>query len=368
MPTITDDLVKMHVLLQFNKQKCNEWMSSFEKQMRAASKMRNVFSSLVGDDPRFAKNNPPERTKNHLKLSRALEYFEGYCWFPANRVLLGGLLSSEDFLRANEMGFSKDPGAGAKHGEQSHRLQWHVLMREITKDFTVPFDRGAGWENSPLQLYWTAIHKEGEKSFWGQMIDMNNHQGWGNPDRVLEHMRKAVGTLAGMAVERRLDKRQSFDTGQVGRAGVVFKKSDKIQRYEAAILSKQLMFEVQRCFQTHQFTVGQSGQSLEKKMGYLIDAILNEIYTIEKVGVPQAPAAGTKQSVAKKAYLAVNGPPGNLPPKYHLNGNVITKNDAPDQGITIDGTRIGNSMLRFNTAQYGYLSVCGAFPKVANRW
>ncbi len=74
----------------------------------------------------------------NLHLSKELRFYETQCWFGEQPKIFAGLLSSAEFLHAMANGYMvKDPGPGPQHGEFSHRLQWHVLMRVMTADFTV---------------------------------------------------------------------------------------------------------------------------------------------------------------------------------------------------------------------------------------
>jgi hypothetical protein len=106
---------------------------------------------------------------NWLRLSSILSHFEKKCWFPEDILLPMGVLSNPDFYFYVRRGYVlKDYGAGVKHGEFTHRLQWHVLMRVITEDFTIPF--GKGWDHSPLELY-MSLGMPNNWGVWGVLLD-----------------------------------------------------------------------------------------------------------------------------------------------------------------------------------------------------
>jgi hypothetical protein len=143
----------------------------------------------------------------HFHLSKALTYYEYKCWFGEQQKIFAGLLSAQEFLSAMHNGYMvKDPGPGPQHGEFSHRLQWHVLMRVMTQDFTVPMH--ASWKLSPLELYsWT-----GTSGYWGAALEGTAQLAAlpGSPSWVDQELRTDADlsrTSLGRAIIKRRQKR-----------------------------------------------------------------------------------------------------------------------------------------------------------------
>lgn len=171
---VLDDFLKVHVLLQFNVKQCLDCIDKLGQEMSVAK--RNAGNR---NDPRFSQ----DEGDNYLKLSRALEYYEGYCWFPANRTMFTNILRPEDFYTHVKYGLNKDPGAGASHGDQSHRIQWHAIMRCMTNNFTKPV--AAGWNHSPLGLFYEYTQGSGKDTgAWAKSMDLQANKGWGSPDNI----------------------------------------------------------------------------------------------------------------------------------------------------------------------------------------
>lgn len=156
--------------------------------------------------------------KPYVRLSVVLEKYESNCWFPKVHVLPLGLLSEADFFFYIQNGLVlKDYGAGVKHGEFTHRLQWHAIARAITQDFTIPM--GPGWYHSVLELYTRLGHADARNgreggntgsSLWGRLFDRGG-LGGGNfePDTAHRNMLNGAGleTLQ-RSLSRRLQKRR----------------------------------------------------------------------------------------------------------------------------------------------------------------
>src|SRR5690606_12501419 len=139
----------------------------------------------------------------HFHLSKELTYYEYKCWFGDQQKIFAGLLSAQEFLNAMANGYMvKDPGPGPNHGEFSHRLQWHMLMRIMTNDFTVP--KTAEWHHTPLELYcWT-----GTSGYWGAVLEGVTPTGAtpGDPRWVDERLRQhpvLSKTSLGRAIAKR---------------------------------------------------------------------------------------------------------------------------------------------------------------------
>jgi hypothetical protein len=127
----------------------------------------------------------PDGGFRNVRLSRALSYYEQFCYFPDYEANFAGLLTAAGFewsLRNGVM--PKDPGAGLKHGDFSHRLQWNVVMRGITADFKVA--RREPWNHSPLQLFTSlGAPPATDVNLWYRLFDNNsNGLNFHNPDNV----------------------------------------------------------------------------------------------------------------------------------------------------------------------------------------
>jgi hypothetical protein len=151
------------------------WFADYQR-IEALMKDRSAVRALLEPlDDELAKN-------KNLTLTRLLEKYEAKCGFPTVHVIPLGVLPASEFLRLIAMGLLvKDYGAGVAHGELTHRLQWHAIMRAVTKGFTVAFDEEAGWRHSPFELY-TAMGRppldEGDltrASLWGRLVDQSDY-------------------------------------------------------------------------------------------------------------------------------------------------------------------------------------------------
>jgi hypothetical protein len=140
--------------------------------------------------PALAALQDPKRG-NYVKLSAALTFYESKCWFPDTHLILIGLLPAADFLRVLGHGYmAKDVGAGANHGEFSHRLQWHAIMRRVTGDFVGA--KAAGWNNSVYDLY--CSFGEGPalaRGLWGSLLDNQGAADCRNPSYLDAQIRNS---------------------------------------------------------------------------------------------------------------------------------------------------------------------------------
>ena len=185
-------------------QKLNHAMERQAQQAKEALK-RPFYKRIAHDKP-------------YVRLSTVLEHYESVCWFPEVHVLPLGLLSESDFFYYIKNGLVlKDYGAGVKHGEFTHRLQWHAISRAITQDFTISI--APGWKHSALELYTKLGAPEARggvqggntgSSLWGRLFDRGGLDG-GNfePDTAHRNMLRAAGlqTLQ-QSLSRRLQKRR----------------------------------------------------------------------------------------------------------------------------------------------------------------
>ena len=350
---LAEDYLKLGVLMRKNVDRCKKHMGKFQSEMRHARFWHD-------QGPRFRKNG--EKRPGYFKLSRALEYFEGYCWWPASRMLFTGLLSDQQFRNAIDFGHAKDPGAGMSHGDQSHRVQWHVMCREITDNFSTPFDQNRGWTHSPLELFWRMVHSgtrapvgDDRKNLnvWGYLIDNASNPGWGNPDDVKKDIAVMTGGLVAGAVNRRSTKWGS----SVIKLGVL---STGIQNKTREL-----------------FGPPQQNARYEDELD-----IMNLVYEWQQIGVPvirprnAPPAPGKTLNVRYAAYEVYQRLDRVTFPlqgkgRYSVDQNtqLILKEDAPDRGVQINQQRVNSSRQGFNP-EYTYTSFTGARPtrEDSNRW
>lgn len=376
-----EDLMKIRVLLHYNVERCIEQLGKFEKEMNAAKAMNNQKIRENNPDPRFTKDgvNQP----GYMKLSLALEYYEGLCYWPANRVMLAGLLTSEAFLEVAELGLNKDPGAGLTHGEQTHRIQWHVIAREVTNNFKVAIDTTAGWSRSPLDLYWTMIHNQSNVN--GILIDDSNltAAGWKNPDHVMMDVRRSKLSLTKGAIERRVEKHGGMDiqnfhsrpgnyTVKTGPRNFIFYPSQSGHR---TTLIRQAV-QTSRASNGFDMTLLTMDERIYSSM--FEERVAQACYLFEKTGLPVNPPRGSFDAYAVNIYvkLRMQYPHifkvGNNHPGFRYqqtNSGVIRTNTSPDQGERINTLRILRSRGGFNP-QYNYSSSKGAnpAPHCPDRW
>jgi hypothetical protein len=340
---LVDDLIKVKLLLQKNTNLCLLQTYALNMEMlTAAGLMLNN-----ANDPRFGKANTKA---NYLKMSRALEYYEGYCWFPANRALLSGLLSTPSFNSSLQLGMNKDVGAGRAHGDQSHRLQWHAILRVVTNGFTVPFHANSGWSHSPLELFFH--YTQGNAvvaNAWGTTMDSQGNEGWGNPDNVVKDILTSGQVLLAAAVTRRIDKMGGPDVNNPGLAQ--FSNRDNLITNH--ILGPPSLIP----------------PGVANPMKF-VDEVILKIYTFEKQGFPIFPS-GDVEKLAKTVYNALKVTHPQVfaaDKKYKKKGtNFLVKKDAPDQGVKVTATRAAQSRGGF-CGLYQYNTNSGASPTQAGRW
>ncbi len=335
--SMVEDMVKIHALLWYNLPGCLTALGQLHDQLGGA-KMQNHPK-----DTRFEKT----ASANYVKLSRALEFYEGYCWFPPNRILLTGILSSKDFFKSQKLGFAKDSGAQGLHGEQSHRLQWHAIMFYATLGFQFPFATAAKWSHSPLEIYYELTQGAAKTTIgrdaWGYLMDSRNNEGWGNPDNVVRTALEETSLpMIREAIKRRADK--------IG--GPKFlRPADALQK--GATVDGNIQTEiVNACIQL--------GKALAPSYNTLIGAWR------KGEPVPQKPANPVEKDAAEIfRYLVYHG-------KIKMSGNYdrLGKNmlASPVTKLTkIDGSLVKKSRMGFN-AQYSYSVATGAAPKADVLW
>jgi Family of unknown function (DUF5636) len=143
----------------------------------------------LGNVMSFIAAAPPEVV--WLRFSSVLSFYERKCWFPEDVLLPMGLLSSDDFYYYIRLGYVlKDYGAGVKHGEFTHRLQWHVIMYVATEGFTRAIARG--WDHSPFDLY-TSLGRPENRGLWVSLLDNRGEGGFSHPDSFHEWLSNSEG-------------------------------------------------------------------------------------------------------------------------------------------------------------------------------
>ena len=178
-----------------------------------------------------------------------------------------------------------------------------------------------------------------------------------------------------LAVERRLDTRQSFDVDKVRSSSPVV-NSERVRKLIAAMHfggTKNLEGRFRRLKDRHPFTPVQKIHT-HKLDSYFETHVLEKIYVMEKVGFPTSPAPHSLDEFAKLVYVEAEKRAPELfrsvhaPASYKLVNDLPVKKDRPDEGAAIDKERIASSRNSFNDACYAYLANCGAYPVQANRW
>ncbi len=159
------------------------------------------------DDERFS----GKTHANYARLSRILECYEGFCWFPSTHMVYAGAVPADLFLQNLTSGFMpKDPGAGFLHGDFSHRLQWHVVMRAVTNNFTVAVR--VGWDHSPLELYASlGSALASARGLWGYIFDRQNGVKYQDPSTLEEFIRRSGAAVLAPNLQRRFDKRKALE-------------------------------------------------------------------------------------------------------------------------------------------------------------
>lgn len=167
-PTISnaylEDYARIFLLFE-DKAKCNNYLEQFSAGL----------AHMAVANPALKPPGKHEGDGLYVRLSMALETFERQCWFPTGHLIPLGVLTSADFLHYIRLGYVlKDYGAGVKHGEFTHRLQWHVIMRANTAGFADANPKSQGWNKTPLDLYTTLGKSETNAEapgLWGHLLD-----------------------------------------------------------------------------------------------------------------------------------------------------------------------------------------------------
>ncbi len=145
----------------------------------------------------------PKGSSNYTKFSYALQKYEKKCWFPSTHLIALGVLPGPDFLRLLRGGYMlKDVGAGPVHGEFTHRLQWHAVLRVATDNFTRP--KAAGWSYSAFNLYTSFGDGPAfDRNLWGLIFDNATGSDYTDP-ATLDYDVRRVYDLG--ALSKKLDR------------------------------------------------------------------------------------------------------------------------------------------------------------------
>ena len=152
------------------------------------------------------------KNDNYTKLSVVLSEYEKYCWFPPNHEIFIGFVPSEDFQDYIARGLMpKDPGAGVLHGDFTHRLQWHVISRIITREFSTC--KRTGWRKTPLDLYTSLGQAPATtNNVWFKLLDDSNASTYRHPDRFHTFTKLPQFGLLSECLQRRYaNRRREFD-------------------------------------------------------------------------------------------------------------------------------------------------------------
>lgn len=174
-------------------------------------KSLKTFSDKIGTQQ--SSSAPKTENLNWFRLSDSLRYYEVMCWFPADLLLPLGVLTADDFLFYIRRGYVlKDYGAGVRHGEFTHRLQWHAVMVAITNGFTTADPKKQGWDHTPLDLY-TSLGMKKNDGLWARLFDQNGSaDDYHHPDTLHADLLNSSehAALAKMLTKRETKRRQEL--------------------------------------------------------------------------------------------------------------------------------------------------------------
>jgi hypothetical protein len=152
------------------------------------------------------------RKDGYVKLSVLLGRYEHLCWFPACHHVFLGFVRPTDFLELIRQGIlAKDPGAGYKHGDFTHRLQWHAIARVITDDFTVPKRRG--WNHTPIELL-SSFGSAWAKAANAWTVGLEKGEGFDFPDNLNAELQKGYGKLSEQVSQRFIKRKEQQKLGE----------------------------------------------------------------------------------------------------------------------------------------------------------
>ena len=178
-----------------------------EKKEAVKSCMRELAKEM-GKEEQYQEpelNRQRYTADGYVKFSAFLSRYEHMCWFPPSHHVFLGFVRPADFLELIRQGIlAKDPGAGPKHGDFTHRLQWHVISRVVTNNFTVP--KRNGWDHTPIELLssFGSGWAQGSNA-WG--VGLEKGEGFDHPDNFHAELRSGDYGLLRDQVVARFNKR-----------------------------------------------------------------------------------------------------------------------------------------------------------------
>jgi hypothetical protein len=284
-----DDYIRLKALMHYGTAIVEGTWVALNTELTSARLHQGMFP-----EPHDERFDNPKDYGSYVRLSRALEYYEGLCWFPINRMTFPGLLSASEFLGSLPGGFAKDPGAGPTHGDLSHRFQWHAVMRLVTNNFTGAVR--AGWTFTPVELY-LSLFEPISGSAWAYIFDRPGLGGdaYSHPDNVLQGLRNGnQWPLIRPNLIRRADKRLNFDTAiQTGMQGVAVNKQPSGNIAVANI--RQKIYTWKKVGGPPQIQLPAHGQYTEDQYAFAVwqhikataPALLNSTHLLrEEIGAP----------------------------------------------------------------------------------
>jgi hypothetical protein len=241
-----------------------------------------------------------------VRFSAILAKYENMCWFPPSHHVFLGFAEPANFQSMLRQGIlAKDPGAGPKHGDFSHRLQWHAVSRIITDSFTTP--RRAGWDNSPLELLssfgspWAIA-----ANAWAVIFEKNWF--WGNPDELNEELQKANYVPLSTQIARRTQKR--FDQYHAANPGSDYREDLKTDRahayFEATARGVNANLAAKQKFGAGRYQIDRQYQNKRpRKLRTRTPAGVEEIETETEI-VTGEPVATTTRAGAVKDVMPID--------------------------------------------------------------
>lgn len=120
-PTEVEDFTRLQLLL-----------SDPHRAVEHLRFLNGHLADAMRTDPLPEEAGPRAEKANEL-LDRVLDRYERQCGFACERPVLVGFASADDFKVFTAEGrHFYDVGAGLPHGEMTHRIQWFIIMREVT--------------------------------------------------------------------------------------------------------------------------------------------------------------------------------------------------------------------------------------------
>ncbi len=142
-------------------------------------------------------------------LKEVLGQFETAHDFPEHPVIPMGLLPSEVFEQLIQDGeVLDDYGAGLRHGELTHRIQWNAIMQA--------YDDGAlQLTHSPIDVYkQSAKPARGGSSKWGEVFDDGNFinaDSYSSPGTLNRDLQHSTGRVNNQTNEPALPPRADYE-------------------------------------------------------------------------------------------------------------------------------------------------------------